>query len=69
MKNYQQLIGYVYSGLVLGLGIAKLNIAITNHVEGKNKKKLPADKMKVNNEFIKLSQQDNKTFGAFLNQI
>ena len=69
VKNYQQLIGYVYSGLVLGLGIAKLNIAITNHVEGKNKKKLPADKMKVNNEFIKLSQQDNKTFGAFLNQI
>ena len=73
VKNYQQLIGYVYSGLVLGLGIAKLNIAITNRVEGKNKKQhTNDDKMKINNEFIKSSIQNSnsgKTFGAFINQI
>jgi hypothetical protein len=32
-----QVAGYLYSGLVLGLGIPKLNIAITNALEKKNK--------------------------------
>ena len=36
-----QLAGYLYSGLVLGLGIPKLNIAITNAMEKKNKKVSP----------------------------
>jgi len=39
--NYLQLIqlaGYLYSGIALGLGVPKLNIAITNALEKKNKK-------------------------------
>ncbi len=38
-----QIAGYLYSGLVLGVGIAKLNIAITRHVNARRKAK---DKMK-----------------------
>lgn len=75
-KNYAQLLGYIYSGVVLGVGIPKLNIAITKHYEKKAAAKKaaasPADKMKINNEFIIMSQKnskDSKTFGAFLNQI
>lgn len=34
-----QVIGYLYSGLVLGIGIPKLNIAITKHMEHKRKAK------------------------------
>lgn len=30
-----QVAGYLYSGLVLGVGISKLNIAITKHLQGK----------------------------------
>ncbi len=37
--NIAQLIGYIYAGVVLGWGIPKLNIAITNAVEGKKKNK------------------------------
>ena len=73
VKNYQQLAGYLYSGLVLGIGITELNIIITKLCE-KNKKqpeaKQTVDKMKVSNEFIKRSaQNDSKTFGAFLKSI
>lgn len=72
-KNYSQLLGYLYSALVLGVGIPKLNIAITKHCEKKAAEKkamsVPSDKMKLENDFAKLSQQDNKTFGAFLSQI
>lgn len=39
-----QLAGYAYSGLVLGMGIPKLNIAITNSIEKKRKAKLEAAK-------------------------
>lgn len=35
--NIAQLMGYLYSGLALGIGIPKLNIFITNRVEGKKK--------------------------------
>lgn len=42
-----QLIGYAYSALVLGIGIPKLNIAITNAVEKKNKKQEPAQQDKI----------------------
>ena len=65
-KNIAQLLGYAYSGIVLGWGIPKLNIAITKAV---NKSK------KNNEQQIQLSQQHtqgtllnqyNKTFGAFL---
>lgn len=69
-KNYAQLLGYIYSGVVLGVGIPKLNIAITNHFEGKKKANtVNVDKMKVVNDFIKQSEKDSKTFGSFLNQI
>ena len=72
-KNYSQLLGYLYSAVVLGIGIPKLNIAITKHCEKKaaEKKALNTqnDKMKLNNDFMKISQQESKTFGAFLNQI
>lgn len=37
--NMIQLAGYLYSGLVLGIGIPKLNIAITKSVEAKRKAK------------------------------
>lgn len=72
-KNYAQLLGYIYSGVVLGVGIPKLNIAITNYFEGKKKvNNTNIDKMKVVNDYLRQSQKDgrdNKTFGAFLNQI
>lgn len=72
-KNYAQMIGYIYSGVVLGFGIPKLNIAITNWCEkGKNKtaEQPQNDKMKISNEFVKQSApKDNKTFGAFLSSI
>ena len=32
-----QVLGYLYSGLVLGVGIAKLNIAITNRIKNKER--------------------------------
>lgn len=37
--NFAQLAGYAYSGIVLGFGIPKLNIAITNSIEKKRKAK------------------------------
>lgn len=37
--NIAQLAGYAYSGIVLGFGIPKLNIAITNSIEAKRKAK------------------------------
>lgn len=37
--NLAQVVGYAYSGLVLGVGIPKLNIAITNGIEKKRKAK------------------------------
>ena len=72
-KNYAQLLGYIYSGVVLGVGIPKLNIAITKHCEKKNAQKKAIDslnnKIKLNNEFSAMQQKDNKTFGAFLSQM
>lgn len=72
-KNAAQMLGYIYSGVVLGYGIPKLNIAITKHFEKKNSTKKAssnaieqnqAEKMKVANEFIK-KNADSKTFVAF----
>lgn len=37
--GFIQFAGYLYSGLVLGIGIPKLNIAITKYFENKNKNK------------------------------
>ena len=38
--NKAQLAGYLFSGLVLGLGIPNLNIYITNKLDKKKKAKL-----------------------------
>ena len=68
-RNYAQLLGYLYSGLVLGIGIPKLNIAITNAVEKKNKKEQEqTNTTNISNEFIQnLTTNNSKTFGAFYN--
>lgn len=42
--NMSQLSGYLYSGLVLGIGVPKLNIYMTNKSEAKRKAKLAAQK-------------------------
>ncbi len=47
-----QLAGYLYSGVVLGIGIPKLNIYMTNKSEAKRKAKLAAEKAQ---------QKDNQT--------
>ncbi len=70
-KNYAQLLGYFYSGVVLGWGIPKLNIAITNNIEKRRKAKTQTpeenkDRMKVSGEFIQNKiQNETKTFNAF----
>lgn len=38
--NISQIVGYLYSGLVLGIGVPKLNIYMTNKSEAKRKAKL-----------------------------
>jgi len=42
--GFIQMAGYLYSGIVLGVGIPKLNIAITGGIEKKRKAKLEAAK-------------------------
>ncbi len=75
-KNYIQLLGYLYSGVVLGWGIPKLNIAITNAVEGKKGKKsgnknVLQDKMKVMSaplaQPVEPASKTFSAFGAYLN--
>ena len=41
-----QVAGYLYSGLVLGVGIPKLNIYMTNKSEAKRKARLAEEKAK-----------------------
>jgi len=73
-RNYAQLLGYLYSGVVLGFLIPKLNIFITNQFEKKNNSKQAQEnaseknlEMISNNYMQKLSQNNTKTFGAFYN--
>ena len=42
-KNIAQFAGYLYSALVLGIFIPKLNIAVTNYVQNKKKKQQESD--------------------------
>ena len=44
--NKAQVAGYMFSGLVLGLGIPNLNIAITNALDKKRKAKTEAEAQK-----------------------
>ena len=68
-KNYAQMLGYLYSGIVLGWGIPKLNIAITNAVEGKKGSKkqeqVHSDKMKIAQHSVETMIPESKTFSAF----
>lgn len=70
-KNLAQLCGYIYSGVVLGWGIPKLNIFITKKVENKNKNHQKdtgkqIDKMKIASDFVQnITKSENKTFSAF----
>lgn len=61
--NVAQVIGYAYSALVLGIGIPRLNIYMTNKREAKNAAKLSAaqgndvsqthEQVQANNDFLK----------------
>lgn len=69
-KNGAQFLGYLYSGVLLGYCIPKLNIAITNGIEKRRSAKKPKpennDKMKLSNEFMQNKiQKETKTFNAF----
>lgn len=53
--NLAQVAGYLYSGLVLGIGIPKLNIYMTNKSEAKRKARLAAKKAAEANQQTVLS--------------
>ena len=55
--NIAQLAGYLYSGLVLGVGVPKLNIYMTNKSEAKRKAKLAEKEI----------QQPKTSFDTMLN--
>ena len=63
-----QIAGYLYSGLVLGVGIAKLNIFITKQIEARRKEgKKMADKVNGNEklDIEYLAQMQNKLSSVF----
>lgn len=63
--NVAQLAGYTYSGLVLGIGVPKLNIAITKHFRKKHEKQ---EKAKANSQqSIAFTNNETKTPKAFAN--
>ena len=60
-----QVAGYLYSGLILGIGIPKLNIYMTNKSEAKRKARLAAEKAKQTpvataTEQKQVSKEENK---------
>ena len=55
-----QLSGYLYSGLVLGIGIPKLNIAITKAVEKKKHKNAGLEENNQKNQEVNASEQNVK---------
>ncbi len=48
--NIAQIAGYLYSGLVLGIGVPKLNIYMTNKSEAKRKAKLAAQGVNIDDK-------------------
>ncbi len=48
--NFAQIVGYIYSGVILGVGIPKLNIYMTNKSEAKRKAKLAQAKAQEGNK-------------------
>lgn len=58
-----QIAGYLYSGIILGYGIPKLNIYMTNKSEAKRKAKLAAEKAeKPQNTYNNMLQPENLAF-------
>ena len=74
--NVAQIAGYLYSGLVLGIGIPKLNIYMTNKSEARRKAKLAEKKAMeaelssqnnlINKESDKTNLKNNLSMQAFL---
>lgn len=61
--NIAQITGYLYSGLVLGIGVPKLNIYMTNKSEAKRKAKLAQMNNKPDkNQFATMIKQENIAF-------
>lgn len=68
-----QVIGYLFSGFVLGLGIAKLNIFITKHMHGQDKARkqmnseinTPAKQLD-SNYLSKIAEKNTKVFKEFI---
>lgn len=75
LLNWAQLGGYLYSGLMLGIGIPKLNIHITNMKDKQRKAKLEASKQSkpiapVLSEMKQVNKKPDKTvFGQFKRDI
>lgn len=57
--NFVQFAGYLYSGVVLGVGIPKLNISITKAIEKKRKAK--AERTKDQSQTIQAKRTEQKT--------
>lgn len=67
--NIAQVAGYLYSGLILGIGIPKLNIYMTNKSEAKRKERIAAEKAKqqsakpsINEQYQAMMKPDNLAF-------
>ncbi len=61
-----QIAGYLYSGLILGIGIPKLNIYMTNKSEAKRKAKIAAEKAKQNSQPTNTNISQNKSYNMML---
>lgn len=71
-KNIAQVLGYVYSGVVLGVGIPKLNIAIKKHLDKKRALKAQAEQKTAENKPVQMQIPEtniNKTFSSFLGSV
>ena len=55
--SFAQIAGYLYSGLVLGVGIPKLNIYMTNKSEAKRKARLAAEKAAKSETQLNIAEQ------------
>lgn len=70
--NLAQIAGYLYSGIVLGVGVPKLNIYMTNKSEAKRKAKLaaqginPEAKVIQNKQQAQVKSSDNTQFSAMI---
>ena len=67
--NLAQIAGYLYSGLVLGIGIPKLNIYMTNKSEAKRKARLAEQKAQaqitdVNSSLVNMKVKNLNEFTA-----